>query len=124
MPTAHTAAAGTAAALSGYDREFHVRDDHVKRLVQAVGKQLVVLRLGNSDTGDGSSLTDAAVLATVECCPSLEELELASCIGVTEKAFAAILKGLPGLKELHLTGHDRVQGAPGGPRSRARARAR
>ncbi len=40
-----------------FDRDFGIRDEHILRLVKAVGGQLTTLRLGNSDTGDGTWLT-------------------------------------------------------------------
>lgn len=56
-------------------------------------------------------LTDAAVDIIVRRCKNLDVLQLASCTGISNKAFAAICSGLPKLRELHVTGHDKSTGA-------------
>jgi len=78
--------------------------------VQAAGQGLVSLRLGSSDTGNGSWLTDVAVRSIVQHCPHLRELALCSCTKITDRAFLAVLEGLPQLEVLHCTGHDRSTG--------------
>ena len=99
------AAAGVVAVQLGPD--FGVRDEHVKRLVEALGLQLQSIRLGSSDTGDGVWLTDAAVHAVIaHCGPTLRELCLESCTCVTDAAFLAAVEGLPNLQVLGVTGHD------------------
>ncbi|KAG2446733.1 hypothetical protein HYH02_008294 [Chlamydomonas schloesseri] len=102
-------AGGVTAVTFGPD--FGVMDCHIARLAQAAGLQLTELRLGSSDTGDGVHLTEAAVDTIVRRCKGLEVLQLASCTSISNKAFAAICSGLPKLKELHFTGHDRSTGA-------------
>lgn len=90
---------------------FAVRDEHVLQLIEALGPQLQSLRLGSSDTGNGTWLTDRAVLAVVaRCGPTLLELVLESCTSVTDKAFLAAVEGLPNLQTLGVTGHDRSIG--------------
>lgn len=78
--------------------------------MQAIGTQLIALRLGSSDTGDGIWVTERAVHRIAACCPKLRELELSSCTKVGDAAFAAIAAGLSELQVLYLTGHDRVSG--------------
>lgn len=89
---------------------FHVRDEHLRRLADALGSQLRSLRLGDTDTGDGVFVTDEAVKHVASKCPGLEELALEGCVGVSDAGFTAVLSSLSGLRELHLTGHDRSSG--------------
>ncbi|KAG2435265.1 hypothetical protein HXX76_007343 [Chlamydomonas incerta] len=93
-----------------FGQDFGVRDDHIRQLAQAAGPQLTELRLGSSDTGEGVWLTDAAVDVIARRCKNLEVLQLAACINISNKAFATICSGLPKLRELHVTGHDRRTG--------------
>ena len=95
-----------------FGRDFDVRDEHVVRLVEALGPQLHSIRLGSSDTGHGVWLTDAAVHAILAHCrpENLRELYLESCTSVTDKAFLAVVEGLPNLQVLGVTGHDRSTG--------------
>lgn len=62
------------------------------------------------NAGDGTWLTDAAVLAIVRACPRLRQLALCSCTSVTDKALVAVAEGLPNLECLHCTGHDKCSG--------------
>ena len=94
-----------------FERDFDIKSEHVKSLVEAIGGSLDSLTLGSSDTGDGVWLTDAGVLAIVKHCPNLRQLALCSCTNVSDKAFIAVLEGLPHLEVLHCTGHDRSSGA-------------
>lgn len=89
---------------------FNVEDEHVAQLVTAMGPQIRKLRLGSSSTGDGMKLTDASVKRIVESCPNLEELELYSCVKITNSPFLDILSGLPDLRVLHCTGNARRPG--------------
>ncbi|KAG2446736.1 hypothetical protein HYH02_008297 [Chlamydomonas schloesseri] len=89
---------------------FHVRDEHLRKLADAIGPQLRSLRLGDTDTGDGVFVTDAAVKHVAAKCHGLEELALEACVGVTDAGFSAVLNSLSSLRELHLTGHDRSSG--------------
>lgn len=104
------AAAAVAAVRFGPD--FDVRDEHVRRLVQALGPQLRSIQLGSSDTGHGVWLTDAAVDAIIAHCDPdrLQQLHLESCTRVTDKAFLKIVEALPNLRVLGVTGHDRSMG--------------
>ncbi|PNW86382.1 hypothetical protein CHLRE_02g084200v5 [Chlamydomonas reinhardtii] len=102
--------AGCVTAVT-FGRDFGIRDGHLEQLALAAGPQLTELRLGSSDTGDGVYLTDAAVDIIVRRCKNLDVLQLASCTGISNKAFAAICSGLPKLRELHVTGHDKSTGA-------------
>lgn len=104
-------AAAVAAVRLG--ENFNVRDTHIERLVGALGPQLRAIHLGSSDTGDGAWVTDAGVAAIVGGgCENLRELRLEACVQVTDKAFAAIVAGLPQLEVLSITGHDKRIGAP------------
>lgn len=77
-------------------------------LVEAVGPQLTALQLGCSETGNGSFLTNAAAAAVARRCgPGLTRLRLASVTGMSGSAFGQLARALPGLEELHFTGHDR-----------------
>lgn len=69
---------------------------HVTRLVRALGARLTSLQLGNSDSGDGSRLTDAAARAIAARCPRLTVLRLDSVTGMTGAALEALARGLPG----------------------------
>ncbi|KAG2446734.1 hypothetical protein HYH02_008295 [Chlamydomonas schloesseri] len=90
---------------------FHVENDHVRRLAEAAGPQLTELRLGSSETGDGLYVTDAGVDIIVRHCPDLEVLQLAATTSISNRAFTRICSGLPKLRELHVTGHDKCRGA-------------
>lgn len=108
-------AARAAVVAVTFGPNFDVRDEHVQRLLAALGPQLRSIRLGSSDTGHGTWLTDAAVHAVVAACgPNLQVLYLESCTSVTDKAFLAAVEGLPNLQVLGVTGHDRSIGARGG----------
>ncbi|KAI8475069.1 MAG: hypothetical protein J3K34DRAFT_90680 [Monoraphidium minutum] len=103
--------AGDTAALRSvtFGHEFGVTDEHVASLAAAVGRQLTSLRLGCADSGEGARLGDgAAASLAAGCGEGLETLHLTSVTGITGRGFEALMRGLPGLRELHFTGNDKI----------------
>lgn len=54
-------------------------------------------------TGDGSSITDAAICELVSYCPKLRKIRLESCVKLTDISFAQILEKCSDLEALEVS---------------------
>ncbi|KAF9265317.1 hypothetical protein L218DRAFT_986488 [Marasmius fiardii PR-910] len=66
--------------------------------------------LGDSDTGNGARLTDAAVQSFVSQTPNLVSLSLDACTHLSNATLIRALEFCPRLQHLRLTGNDKVKG--------------
>ncbi|KAJ7705499.1 hypothetical protein B0H17DRAFT_1126315 [Mycena rosella] len=68
------------------------------------------LSLGDSDTGNGYHLSDAAVQALICAVPNLRVLSLDACTQLTDATLMMALARCPRLELVRLTGNDKVRG--------------
>ncbi|KAF5387790.1 hypothetical protein D9615_000048 [Tricholomella constricta] len=92
---------------------FPVKDEHLHSIASrpALAASLKEVSLGDSDTGNGFHITDAAVIALVSACPRLRVLRLDAVTKVTDAALIACCQTCPALELLRITGNDKVKGS-------------
>ncbi|KAG5654639.1 hypothetical protein H0H81_009887 [Sphagnurus paluster] len=95
-----------------FGANFPVKDEHLAEIYSrpALAASLKALSLGDSDTGNGYYITDAAVIALASACPNLRVLSLDAVTNVTDAALIACCQACPALEMLRITGNDKVKG--------------
>ena len=67
-------------------------------------------RSGDSETGEGASLSDTAVANLAAACPNLIHVNLEGSQGLTDTSLIAFFSNCPKLRYFSITGNDRVEG--------------
>jgi len=67
-------------------------------------------RSGDSETGNGGQLTDAAVVRLATACPNLTHASLDGSKYLTDISMLAFFSNCPNLRYLAVTGNDKVPG--------------
>lgn len=95
---------------------FPVKDQHLAAIYSrpALAASLKSLSLGDSDTGNGYYITEAAVIALVNACPNLRVLMLDAVTSLGDAALLACVQACPHLERLQITGNDKVKGKVNG----------
>ena len=70
---------------------------------------------GDTDSGNGSGLTDASVIRLAEVCPNLIHVSLEASIRLTDSSLLALVKKCPELQYVQISGNDKVAGRVDGP---------
>jgi len=98
--------------------EFNITDVHLDAIVAAGSAfcySLQDFRSGDSETGSGARLSDAAVVRLATACPNLIHASLSGSTGLTDASLLAFFINCPKLHYLSITGNDRVCGKLKGP---------
>ena len=82
-----------------FGREFNVQDADVMDAIDKC-EELLVLELGDSDSGNGSSLSNKAVTYIAEHCPQLRKLRLESVTRVSDESVYEVMRKCSDLEEL------------------------
>ncbi|KAJ7572592.1 hypothetical protein C8J56DRAFT_349838 [Mycena floridula] len=95
-----------------FGADFDVTDAHLAAISSrpALAASLKSLSLGDSDTGNGFHLTDAAVIALANACSNIRVLSLDATTKITDAALFACCQACPVLESLRITGNDKVKG--------------
>lgn len=70
---------------------------------------------GDTDSGNGSGLTDAPVTRLAEACPNLIHVSLKASIRLTDSSLLALVTKCPELQYVQISGNDKVAGRVDGP---------
>ncbi|KAF8076002.1 hypothetical protein FPV67DRAFT_1470004 [Lyophyllum atratum] len=95
-----------------FGANFPVKDEHLACISSrpALATSLKFLSLGDSDTGNGYHVSDAAVIALASACPNLRVLMLDAVTSVSDAALLACVQACHYLERLRITGNDKVKG--------------
>ncbi|KZV70978.1 hypothetical protein PENSPDRAFT_651015, partial [Peniophora sp. CONT] len=69
-----------------------------------------MLSLGDEDTGNGTLLTDDAILRLAPATPNLRVLRLSSCTQLTDATLINVAEHCPRLESLRISAHDKATG--------------
>ncbi|KAJ6567289.1 hypothetical protein DFH09DRAFT_456838 [Mycena vulgaris] len=96
-----------------FGADFEIRDEHILAIANntPLATALNSLSLGDSDTGNGFHLSDAAVQTLICAAPNLRVLSLDACTKLTDATLLMALDRCPRLELLRLTGNDKVKGS-------------
>ena len=70
---------------------------------------------GDTESGNGSGLTDASVIRLAEACPNLIHVSLEASIRLTDSSLLALVTKCPELQYVQISGNDKVAGSLEGP---------
>lgn len=86
--------------------------EHIRAVVARphLALNLQKISLGDSDTGNGASLTDSAVQSLLLATPNLRVLALNACTRLTDTTLFSAVANCPNLEYLAITGNDKIPG--------------
>ena len=71
---------------------------------------LLDFRAGDAETGNGASMSDAAVIQFAKACPNLIHVGLDGGIRLTDKSLLALFTNCPNLRYIQFSGNDKIEG--------------
>ncbi|TVY83491.1 hypothetical protein LSUE1_G004863 [Lachnellula suecica] len=100
-----------------FGSDFDIKDQHLDAIVATgpeVCQSICRFSCGDSDSGRGSSLSDASVSRLAAACPGLLHIDMDSARDLTDAALSAICQNCPNIEYISIDGNDKCKGHIGG----------